>query len=131
MAMGLFRGKAIWNNPFLYNGALKMKRLYQFILVVTALLLFVTGLTAGCRNEVNVSGQGSKTETNVKTANKIDDDKAAAEKKIQEEERIKAEAEKAKKETLENAEREKVQIKQKAGNLQYYVFVKRALLRYT
>ena len=74
-----------------------MKRLYQFILVVTALLLFVTGLTAGCRNEVNVSGQGSKTETNVKTANKIDDDKAAAEKKIQEEERIKAEAEKAEK----------------------------------
>lgn len=103
-----------------------MKRLHQFILVVTALLLFVTGLTAGCRNAVNVSGQGSKTETNVKTANKIDDDKATAEKKIQEEERIKAEVEKAKKETLENAEREKVQIKQKAGNLQYYVFVKKS-----
>lgn len=58
-----------------------MKRLHQFILVVTALLLFVTGLTAGCRNAVNVSGQGSKTETNVKTANKIDDGKATAEKR--------------------------------------------------
>jgi|GEM_PF-4545346 len=74
-----------------------MKRLYQFILVVTALLLFVTGLTAGCRNEVNVSGQGSKTETNVKTANKIDDDKAAAEKRYRKKNESKPKLKKPKK----------------------------------
>lgn len=103
-----------------------MKRLYQFILVVTALLLFITGLTAGCHNAANGSDQASKTETNMKAANEISEDKAESEKKIQEKERIKAETEKAEKEALVNAEREKTQIKQKADDLQYYVFVKKS-----
>ena len=104
-----------------------MQKLYRIMVVVIAFLLIVTGIVAGCQsNAARLSQETSKMKANLKSESGQHGLNGTVEKRSRENAQTKETDKNVEKATFASADGEKLPIKQKADNLQYYVFVKKS-----